>query len=325
MFVDWDKTRDSIGSSFLHLPKPIKDLMDIYTIIKTRFFEGRKPQKTLKDDWLDDEHTPFFLNSSGSPFRSLDLTHLSEAMGIDVTGYSYRRIVSTWALSHPSEEIRSAETETLQHSLKVANDAYMQNKQLKPQKLTQTYLTEECLLPKSVRDEIRKTEVKVKSKILQTEEKMQKRQNANLIKENVEKKQLKQKQKPLGAKHRILEEDRIKFKDLIEELTGEKIEDNLKKRKPLKWRNFFVRAVCSAEGKSGEDIRNLWCKVYKGDLKWGVRDVRLRAQVENWPRRDTNAYLQTQDRNSWISYSILKSLQTHARLREKKNLIKPVE
>ena len=165
----------------------------------------------------------------------------------------------------------------------------------------------------------------MESKVLQAEEKSQKRQHANLIQENVEKQQLNQKQKALGAKHRILEEDRIKFRDLIEEVTGEKIENDLKKRKPLKWRNFFVRAVCSYEGKSGDQLRNLWCKVYKGDLKWGVRDVRLRAKAENWPRRDTNAYLQNHDRNSWISYSLLKSLQTSARLEEKRNYIKLVE
>jgi hypothetical protein len=80
-------------------------------------------------------------------------------MGIDVSAYAHRRIISTWALSHKLEEIRSAEEETLQHSLKVAKDAYLQNKQLKPQKLTQKYIEEECLLPESIREEIKRTEM----------------------------------------------------------------------------------------------------------------------------------------------------------------------
>jgi regulatory protein YycI of two-component signal transduction system YycFG len=195
----------------------------------------------------------------------------------------------------------------------------MQNKQLKPQKLTQTYLEEQCMLPKNVRDEIRKTEIKVKSTILETDKKRQKRQNDKLIQAKKAMKQLQQKNKPLGAKHRILEDDRIQFGDLIEEVTGERIENKLKQWRPLKWRNFFVRTVCSSEGNNGEELRKNWTKIYEGDLKWGVRDARLRAQEKNWPRRDSNAYLQQQDRNSWISFSLLKSFQTNAKISEKKH------
>ena len=43
-------------------------------------------------------------------------------------------------------------------------------------------------------------------------------------------------------------------------------------------------------------------KVYKGDLKWGVRDVRLRAKEKNWGKN------QPRDRNSWIATSIKKAL-----------------
>ena len=289
--------------------------MDLYDMIKSKFFKGRKPIKTLKDDWLEDEQTPFFLNSSGSPFKSIDLRHLSEAMGIDVTGYCHRRIVSTWALNHPLEEIRNAEPETLQHSLKIAEEAYMQNKQLKPQKLTQTYLNEQCLLPENVREEIKKTELKFKSTVTETEEKRQKRQNENRIREKQVKKQLQQTNRPLGPKHRILEDDRMQFGSLIEKVSNEKIENRLKEWRPLKWRNVFVRAVCSSEGEIGEELRRLWIRIYKGDMKWGVRDVRLKAKERNWPRRENNAYLRDNDRNSWISCSLLKSFKTKAKKR----------
>ena len=296
--------------------------MDLYDIIKSRFFEGRKPAPAFKEDWLDDGNTPFFLNSSGSPFQSLNLKHLCEAMGTDVTAYSFRRIISTWALSHRSEEIRNAEEEALQHSLRVAKDAYLQNKQLKPQTLTQAYVEEECILPKKVREEIRKSEMKVKSQVTKTEDKRQKRQLDTLIQEKEAKKQLQQENKPLGARHRVLEDDRKQFGELIEELTGENIQKNLKERKPLQWRNFFVKNVCSADGKNGEAIRNIWTQVYQGDLKWGVRDARWKAEEKHWPRRDSGAYLQNQDRNSWIASSLLKSFQTASKAEEKKSYMK---
>ena len=107
-----------------------------------------------------------------------------------------------------------------------------------------------------------------------------------------------------------MEIDRKCFGDLIEQITGEKIGKNVKQRKPLEWRNFFVRTVCSANGEPGENIRSVWKKVYQGDLKWGVRNARWRSQAKNWPNRGTNS---NQDRNSWIASSLLKSFQSAAR------------
>ena len=120
LYITWDKTSGSNGPSYLHIPKELKHMMDIYDIKRIRYFKGRKSPFSPKEDWIHDDSTPFFLNSACSPFKSLDLKHLSEAMGIHVTAYSHRKIVATWALSHASEEIRSAEQEALQHSLTVA-------------------------------------------------------------------------------------------------------------------------------------------------------------------------------------------------------------
>ena len=318
ILVDWDKTQSTMGSSYLHIVKPIKDLMDRYDLIKTKYFQGRKSPKTNKENWIDDENTPFFLNSSGSPFQTISMKHLSDAMDIDVTSYSFRRIVSTWSLSHKDEVIRKAEEDALQHSLKVATNDYLQNKEINPQLLTQKYNEEENLFPEEVRNEIKVTEKHQMSKISKTEEKRQKLLIATLQKGKKAAKQKKQKNKPLGPKHRILGNDRQKFREFIEDLTGERLEDTLK-LKPLPWRNFILRTICSAEDKTGEDVRNLWVKVYKGDLRWGVRDVRLRAQSENWPRKDSNAYLQNNDRNSWIASSLRKSLQVEAKYEVKRN------
>ena len=38
--------------------------------------------------------------------------------------------------------------------------------------------------------------------------------------------------------------------------------------------------------------------MYQGDLKWGVRDARLKAETKNWPM---NQVTSRRDRNSWIA------------------------
>ena len=322
ILVDWDKTRETKGAHYLHLAKPLKDLLDLYDIVKSKFFGEKNQMKANATDWLDKETTPFFLNSSGSPFKTVDLKHMSAVMGIDVSAYAHRRIISTWALSHRLEEIRSAEEEALQHSLKVAKNAYLQNKQLKPQKLTQAYIQEEGLLPDNIREEIKRTEIFAKSAILETEEKRQRNQHEALVKGKEVTKQLQQEKRPLGPRNRILEVDRNQFKMLIQEVTKENIENSLKEKKPFQFRNFFVRTVCGTKGEKGEEIRNIWTKAYKGDLKYGIRDVRLRAKENNWPRGDTKAFLRKRDRNSWIASSFLKAFQTEAKGNLKKKDIK---
>ena len=124
-------------------------------------------------------------------------------------------------------------------------------------------------------------------------------------------KQIQKDNYPLSSKRSVLEVDRKFFGDLIKDMTGEDIKKNFKLRKPIEWRNFFVRNVCSSDGESGENIRLLWKKVYAGDYKWGVRDARWKAKENNWPRRGTNNV--NRDRNSWIAASLLKSFQAAVR------------
>ena len=131
-------------------------------------------------------------------------------------------------------------------------------------------------------------------------------------------KQIQKDNNPLSSKRSVLEVDRKDFGDLIKEMTGEDIEKNFNLRKPIEWRNFFVRNICSSEGESGENIRLLWKKVYAGDYKWGVRDARWRAEENNWPRRRTN--IVNRDRNSWIAASLLKSFQADVKKEAVKNV-----
>ena len=318
----WDKTRPSGGYSYLHLAKPIKDLLDMYDRIKRRFFEGRKPSKYIDEKWLDSEKTPFFLQSSGKPFKSVDLSHVSKAMGIDVTAYSFRKIVSTWALSHESKEIRDAEGPALQHSLRVGVEHYKQNNELQPQKLTQTYIQEESILPDELREEIQRTEIKFRSKTAQTDSIRQRKQHESMMQESKAKKKILRERKPLGPKHRVLGDDRDEFTKLVEDVTGINIQKTHKQWRPLPWRNLIVRIVCETKGEPGTRLRDLWLRIYKGDLQWGVRDERLRAKEDNWPRKDSNAYLQKKDRNSWIAFAILKSLQVYSKAVAKENYVR---
>ena len=301
LFITWDKTYGAKGPSYLHIPKELKHMMDIYDIKRIRYFKGRLSPFTKKEDWIHDDSTPFFLNSSCSPFKSLDLKHIKEAMGIDVTAYNFRKIVSTWAQSHASIEIRRAEEEALQHSLKVAKDKYMQNKQLQPQQLTQTYVEEENLFPLPVKEGIEKTASTVENKIKSTEAKRTKKRVQNLQNRKDAYTILKSENKPLGPKHRIVLTQRKRFLEVIQDVKSVNIGTSLTNLKPLEWRHFVVRAVCTAKGEQGRILKDLWKQMYQGDLKWGIRDVRLRAEEKNWPMHQVTS---RRDRNSWIAASL---------------------
>ena len=318
VLVNWDKTSEKMGTSYLHLAKTLKHLLDLYDIIKTKYFKGRQSAIHNDDEWLEDEDTPFFLNSSGLAFKQIDLKHISTAMGIDVSAYAFRRIISTWALSHKLEEIRGAESEALQHSFTVARgETYQQNKQIKPQVLTQTYIEEEGLYPESVTQEITEMETSAQKSIAQTEEKRQKKMQRTLLREKEFKQQLLQEHRRLGPRHVLLTSDKNRFKELAQQIACEDIMVNLKAWNPEKWRNYLVRLVCSTDGELGDQIRKVWIKVYRGDLKYGVRDARLKAKANNWPRRNNNACTTSRDRNSWIAATFLKSFQADEK-KEKK-------
>ena len=51
-------------------------------------------------------------------------------------------------------------------------------------------------------------------------------------------------------------------------------ENILTSLKPTQVRDLIVRVVCSSSGEIGENIRNLWVKIYRGDLRHGIRDLR---------------------------------------------------
>ena len=305
IFVTWDKTQGTKGPSYLHLTKPLKILMDCYAAIRSRFFENKKPTPQSNADWLTADTTTFFLNSSCSEFQFIDLKHISDEMGCDVKAYDFRRIVCTWGLSHDDSEIREAEEQALQHSVDVARERYQQNKQIKPQTFTQKYSQEENLFPKNILNEIEKTEAATKERVKKADENRTKRRFSKLKSDREAYRKAKEENRPLGPKHRIQRVDRERFKILIEQMQDQSMNTLLKDLKPLKWRNKIVRLVCSGKGEIGNELREVWKRIYKGDLRWGVRDARMKNKEKNCQKKYYG-----QDRNSWIAASLKKSLLT---------------
>ena len=91
---------------------------------------------------------------------------------------------------------------------------------------------------------------------------------------------------------------------LIEKITCEKVEVTLLQKKPIDWRKYIVRNVCT-DDPIGEEIREIWVQIYQGDLKFGVRDARLKAIEKQVSRSNTH---RIQDRNSWIVKTLRNSL-----------------
>ena len=302
VLVTWDKNSGSRGSSYLHLINPVKVLIDLYLVIRARYFKNRIDKTKSSKDWLNDDTTLLFMNSKCKMIESVNLKHISKAMGINISSYAFRKIFSTWAQSHSDARIREAEEEVLQHSIKVAREHYKQNRQLIPQLVTATFAEEEDLFPEHIRNLISDCEKDQFATLRSMDKNLRgKRLNA-LVEEKENHKKLLADRRPLGKKNRVYSTDRDSFKVLLEELSGKSIKSLLDMRFK-DWRQFVVRAVCSAQS---SDIRVIWKNVYKGDLKFGVREDRLKLKKSNINRKNASRML---DRNSCIAYALFMSLK----------------
>ena len=307
IWVTWDKTQSSKGPYFLHIPTPVKKLMDRYDIIRSNYFKDKKPKFAIKDKWLEDPSTPFFLNSACGTFPFLDLSKLSKILGIDLKAYDFRKIISTWALTHKSEEIRTAEEESLQHSLHVAKERYHQARQVQPQTLTQTYIQEENMFPESFKEELNKDKDEMENIVAKKQEERAKVRYEDLFKHKGISSKLKYENKPLGVRNSIMESDRQKFQKTLEDIIRPKLDDLISSLKPVQFRDYIVRVVCSSAGEKGDKLRQIWINFYKGDLEHGIRDLRNHAKDDGWPLRKQNPG--RKDRNSWIAHNLRKACQ----------------
>ena len=310
IFVDWDKTRESKGSYYLHLAFEIKVLFDLYDIIKKKYFGGASSISGLGDNWLYDEKTPFFLTCKGTALSSANVKHLSDALGIDVCAYDFRRIACTWNLCHESPEIRALEGDVMQHGERVANDRYRVNKQLKPQKVIQQYIAEEGILTDKIQEELRKVELNIRDEVLCKQQERKNLKMKNLVKKKNDLKTMQEMNRPLGPRHKVMKSLKDRFSALFTEITGESLKQLVSELKPKKWRNHVVKTVCSHLDVRGEEMRRIWLNIYKGDLCYGVRDQRMRAKEKGWPVSSNRCQ---KDRFSWIAFALHDSFKADIR------------
>ena len=316
IYVDWDKTRESIGDFYLHLAFEIKVMFDLYDIVKKKYFGDGKRCVELDENWLYDEATPFFLTCKGTHLSASNVDHLSKAMGIDVCSYDFRRIVCTWILCHELPEIRECEGDALQHNRNTAVIHYQLNKQVNPQRVAQQYIHEEGILTKEISEELRKIELKIRDEVLRKEQARKDLKINKLLKEKEERKEKQAEHRPLGPRHKILTSSRNRFVLLYSEMTGVSLKQLINEVRPLKWRNSVVRTVCSYLTTKGEELRQIWLSIYRGDLCYGVRDRRLEAKGKGWPV-GANKRRRQKDRFSWIAFALYDSLQAQIMLEQK--------
>ena len=319
LWCDWDKNRNSSVGSYIHIPRQIKVLIDHFNLVKSRFFATFKPNSTWDDDWINNENTTMFLNSKGLPIASVDMTHVSEFMGIDVTAYAYRRIITTWGRSNPDKQIRESEPEVLQHSSKMADEIYLQNKQHTAQQFVQAYQKEDGLLTSGIAEKIEQSNNLMKATMVENDMKMAKKYKDGMLgKEMLRKEQLKQ-NKPLGPSKRIYQEDRTEFVKLIFTITGRKIDKEAKDMRFSKLRKFLTRTICLADGETGRRIQELWVSFYRGDGQYGVRNMRWDFLKSSCPMNA--AFLLKRDRNTWISWSLHRSLKVKGNAKKLANKV----
>ena len=213
----------------------------------------------------------FLQSSEGSSIIRVDLSYLKKILEIDITSYSFRKILSTWSLNHELEIIRQAEMVTLNHSLAVARKHYQQNDALLPQILIQTYVAEEGYLTSDVQQVVSEVSKNTQSAVRDMEEKRQKNYEVSILQEKENYIQLRSELTPLSKQKKISD---VNFRDFVfnlEKITSINIVDDFKSRTPSAWNKFLMRSVCSASGDVGERIRSIWLSMYKGDLKNGIR------------------------------------------------------
>ena len=231
----------------------------MYDVIRTKFFL----KMGFDASFLEDDRSNFFLRGDGTSFQKLEFKKLSSELGIDVTSFEFRKMSSTWGQTHPDIAIRNAESATLQHSQVVANTFYHVAKQIQPMKYVQTYTKENNAFPSKLQQLVN-DDYKVLHPAIKEKEKMRsKRRIENLEREKEALKDEMYENRSLSVHNKIRSCDRNYFVQLVEEVSGQKIEELVSKMKLYDWRDLLVRIVCMADGDTGNQLRFMWSKMYK--------------------------------------------------------------
>ena len=198
--------------------------------------------------------TMLFLNSKGTMFTFLNMKHISNTIGIDVTSYKFRKLICTWALSHPNKLVREAEAPALNHKPDVAENVYRENRAIKPQLLVQQYNVEEEVISSQMKDDLQHLDPEVKKLIDDMRAEQEVRQQREMVEDRkrLEKQHLDYKH--LGPFHRVSVENKRRIQTELKNL-GIEVYDWVQTLSKSKFRHKLVREICQPEAK---ELRNLW-------------------------------------------------------------------
>ena len=84
----WDKNTCSNEGSYVHITRPLDFLIKKLKVAQERVFENT--ERNGDKEWFTRDDTCVFLNSKGNSFGSLDMSRVSEIIGVDVTAYTWR-------------------------------------------------------------------------------------------------------------------------------------------------------------------------------------------------------------------------------------------
>ena len=306
ILVDWDKNSDLVGESTLHITEEYDILMKVY--LKKRLHHFGEEQ-LFREGKLNMNQF-FFVTSNKTQFQVLDLAHtkIEEGSFKKIKPFDHRKKVSSWAQNHSDKEIVESESSALNHSNKVADKHYLLNKERKPQRLVKQYAKESEVYPHKIVDSINEAEEREKGSLDEQETIGKEIRMKSLLKHCADKKTLRRECQDLGPRRRILHKDCVQFVELVEEFKGKGVLQEMSNWKPRKWRDYIVRLVCTKEGERGDQLRELWKAVYRGDLKWGVREARSQAAAKNFP--PVGGITSKRDRNSWVAAYLKKYVTT---------------
>ena len=205
-------------------------------------------------DWLMASSTPVFLNSKGSQIVQLNLKPISDAIGVDVVSYDFRRIIVTWALSHSNPLVREAEAPALNHKPNVAEEVYRQNRAVKPQLLVSQYNKEEAVISSEMKEDVRNMDPSLSKLISDMHAEQETRHNKEMMEEREKLVIQHQELKHLGPYHKISEKNK-KGIEMELKKAGVDVLNLVQNLSKPQFRHKMLRIVCSPEA---EELQTLW-------------------------------------------------------------------
>ena len=142
VLLTWDKgsSQPTKRNRYLHLPKPLYDMMSKFATIRDRYFSSvlkNGPSGEEPENWYLGL-CPLLLNSAGKQDKQFSMTMASKIMEMDVTPHMFRRLFCTFLAHHDMKAVRTAQPQVCGHSASVFLEYYDLNTKRDGQNLMQT-------------------------------------------------------------------------------------------------------------------------------------------------------------------------------------------